>query len=82
MVKTKFQKSLPNLDLLNSKTPRDLTHFGNPKNEKLLISPILYGENEFQVQMCILSQLITDILSFFYFDKNFMTSVSFQIANI
>ena len=67
------------LDLLNSRTPRDLTHFGNPKNEKLLISPILYGENKFQVQMCI-SQLITEILSFFYFDKNFMTSVSFQIA--
>ena len=67
------------LDLLNSRTPRDLTHFGNPKNEKLLISPILYGENKFQVQMCI-SQLITEMLSFFCFHKNFMTIFSFKIA--
>ena len=30
---------------------------------------ILYGENEFLVEMCK-SQLITEILSFFYFNKN------------
>ena len=34
---------------------------------------ILYGENEFLVEMCK-SQLITEILSFFYFNKNFITN--------
>ena len=49
------------------------------KNENLLRSPKLYGENEFPVEMCI-SQLITEILSFFSFHKNFMTNLSFQIV--
>ena len=40
---------------LNSRTPRDLRHFGNPKNENLLRSPKFYGENEFQVKICIAS---------------------------
>ena len=65
--------------LLNSRTPRDMKHFGNPKNENLLRGPKFYGENEFPVEMCI-SQLITEILSFFCFHKNFMTNLSFQIA--
>ena len=64
--------------LFYSRTPRDLKHFGNPKNEKLR-SPKVYGENEFPVKMCI-SQLITEILSFFCLHKNFMTNLSFQIA--
>ena len=46
----------------HSRTPRDLKHFGNPKNEKLLKSPTLYGENEFLIEMCK-SQLITLTLS-------------------
>merc|ERR1712061_568848 len=62
----------------NSSCPRNLRHFGNPKNENLLRSPKFYGENEFTVEMCI-SQLITEILSFFCFHKNFMTNLSFQI---
>ena len=37
----------------NSRTPRDLRHFGNPKNENLLRSLKSYGENEFPVKMCI-----------------------------
>ena len=49
------------------------------KNENLLRSPKFYGENEFLVEMCI-SQLITELLSFFCFHKNFMTNLSFQIA--
>ena len=49
------------------------------KNENLLRSPKFYGENEFPVEMCI-SQLITEILSFFCFHKNFMTNLSFQIV--
>ena len=49
------------------------------KNENLLRSPKFYGKNEFPVEMCI-SQLITEILSFFCFHKNFMTNLSFQIA--
>ena len=53
---------------LNSRTPRDLRHFGNPKNEKMLIIPIFMGGNEFPVEMYI-SQLITKILSFFNFKK-------------
>ena len=64
---------------LNSRTPRDLRHFGNPKNEKMLIIPIFMGGNEFPVEMYI-SQLITKILSFFCFHKNFMTNLSFQIV--
>ena len=63
----------------NSRTPWDLRHFGNPKNENLLRSPKFYGENEFPVKMRM-SQLITEILSFFCFHKNFMTNISFQIA--
>ena len=50
---------------LNSRTPRDLRHFGNPKNEKMLIIPIFMGGNEFPVEMYI-SQLITKILSFLF----------------
>ena len=38
---------------LNSRTPRDMKHFGNPKNENLLRGPKFYGENEFPVEMCI-----------------------------
>ena len=49
------------------------------KNENLLRSPKFYGENEFPVEMCI-SQLITEILSFSCFHKNFMTNLSFKIA--
>ena len=64
---------------LNSSTPRNMEHFGNRKSEKLLKSPILYGKNEFPFEMCI-CQLITEILSFFYFNKNFMPNVSSQIA--
>ena len=56
----------------HSRTPRDLKHFGNPKNEKLLKIPIFYWEYEFLVEMCV-SLLITEILSFFNFNKNFMT---------
>ena len=41
------------LCLLNSRTPRDMKHFGNPKNENLLRGPKFYGENEFPVEMCI-----------------------------
>ena len=63
----------------NSSTPRNMEHFGNRKNEKLLKSPILYGKNEFLVEMCV-CQLITEILSFFYFNKNFMANLSSQIA--
>ena len=37
----------------NSRTPRDMKHFGNPKNENLLRGPKFYGENEFPVEMCI-----------------------------
>ena len=51
------------------------------KNEYLLRSPKFYGENELPVEMCK-SQLITEILSFFCFHKNFMTNLSFQIANL
>ena len=65
--------------LFNNITSRNLKHFRNPKNEKMLKSPIFYGENEFLVEMCI-SQLITEILSFFCFHKNFMTNLSFQIV--
>ena len=64
---------------LNSRTPRDLKHFGNPKNEILLRSLKFYGENEFLVEMCR-NQLITEKLSFVCFHKNFMTNISFQIA--
>ena len=64
---------------LNSRTPRDLKHFGNPKNENLLRSPKFYGETEFQVEMGR-SQLITEILSFFCFHKNFMTNLSIKIV--
>ena len=39
----------------NSRTPRDMKHFGNPKNENLLRGPKFYGENEFLVEMCIFS---------------------------
>ena len=39
--------------ILNSRTPRDMKHFGNPKNENLLRGPKFYGENEFPVEMCI-----------------------------
>ena len=46
--------------LFNSITSRNLKHFRNPKNEKMLKSPIFYGKNEFLVEMCI-SQLITVI---------------------
>ena len=56
-----------------------MKHFGNPKNENLLRSPKFYGENEFPVEMCR-SQLITEILSFFCFHKNFMTNLSFKIV--
>ena len=63
----------------NCSCPRYLRHFGNPKNENLLRSPKFYGENEFLVEMCI-SQLITEILSFFCFHKNFMANLSFQIV--
>ena len=49
------------------------------KNENLLRGPKFYGKNEFPVEMCI-SQLITEILSFFCFHKNFMTNLSFKIA--
>ena len=49
------------------------------KNENLLRSPKFHGEYEFPVEMCK-SQLITEILSFFCFHKNFMTNLSFQIA--
>merc|ERR1712079_356538 len=55
---------------INSSCPRNLRHFGNPKNENLLRSPKFYGENEFLVEMCI-SQLITEILSFFLFSQKF-----------
>merc|ERR1712079_926031 len=65
--------------VFNSSCPRNLRHFGNPKNENLLRSPKFYEENEFPVEMCI-SQLITEILSFFCFHKNFMTNLSFKIA--
>ena len=64
------------ISIINSSCPRNLRHFGNPKNENWLRSPKLYGENEFPVEMCI-SQLITEILSFFCFQKNFMTDLSF-----
>ena len=64
---------------INSSCSRNLKHFGNPKNENLLRSPKFYGENEFLVEMCI-SQLITEILSFFCFHKNFMTNLSFKIV--
>ena len=30
-----------------------MKHFGNLKNEKLLKSPIFYGENEYPVQICV-----------------------------
>ena len=65
--------------LVNSRTPWDLKHFGNPKNENLLRSPKFYEENEFLVEICR-SQLITEILSFFCFHKNFMTNLSFKIV--
>ena len=65
--------------VINNSASRNLKHFGNPKNENLLRSPKFYGENEFLVEMCI-SQLITEILSFFCFHKNFMTNLSFKIA--
>ena len=64
---------------INSSTLGKMKHFGNRKNEKLLKSPILYGKNEFLVEMCV-CQLITEILSFFYFNKNFMANLSSQIA--
>ena len=41
------------------------------KNENLLRSPKFHGEYEFPVEMCK-SQLITEILSFFCFHKNFI----------
>ena len=56
-----------------------MKHFGNRKSEKLLKSPILYEKNEFPVKMWI-CQLITEILSIFYFDKNFTTDLSAQIV--
>ena len=65
--------------LFNSRTPWDLKHFGNPKNENLLRSQKFYRENEFLVKICR-SQLITEILSFFCFHKNFMTNLSLQIV--
>ena len=48
----------------NSRTPRDMKHFGNPKNENLLRSPKFYRENEYLIEMCR-SQLITEGSTYF-----------------
>ena len=51
----RYIKSIVYLDVyrFNSRTPRDMKHFGNPKNENLLRGPKFYGENEFPVEMWI-----------------------------
>ena len=78
-VTSAYHEKLFDFAYLNSRTPRDLRHFGKPKNENLLRSPKFHGENEFLVEMCR-SQLIIEILSFFCFHKNFMTNLSFKIV--
>ena len=48
-----MMRNIPaDINLINSRTPRDLRHFGNPKNENLPRSPKFYEENEFLVEMC------------------------------
>ena len=59
--------------LYSSKYPQKYgTFWKSKKSEKLLKIPIFYWEYEYLVEMCV-SLLITEILSFFNFNKNFMT---------
>ena len=59
---------------------REFEHFGNQKYEKLLKCPIFNGEHYEKIEICI-SQLIAEILSIFYFNRNFMADLSSKMPH-
>ena len=56
--------------MINSGTLSELEHFGNPKYEKLLKSPIiLWGGKEYAVKMCRCQLIIEIHITFLYSRK-------------
>ena len=65
--------------MLNSRSWTEAIHSGNRKIQNLLKCPIFNGEHHDMIEIWK-SQLIAEILSILYFNKNFMTDLSSKIV--
>ena len=63
----------------NSRSWTEAIHSGNRKIQNLLKCPIFNGEHHDMIEIWK-SQLIAEILSILYFNKNFMTDLSSKIV--
>ena len=63
----------------NSRSWTETIHSGNRKIQNLLKCPIFNAKHHDMIEICI-SQLIAEILSILYFNKNFMTDLSSKIV--
>ena len=64
---------------INSRSWTEAIHSGNRKIQNLLKCPIFNGEHHDMIEIWK-SQLIAEILSILYFNKNFMTDLSSKIV--